>query len=97
MVRTVDTDVVVIAVAHFQDISLSEFWIAIGTGKHLRYLPVHDIARSNGPEKSRALLAFHAFTGCDETSSFSNKGKKTAWDTWRIYEDATSAFRILNE
>ena len=44
MVRTVDTDVVVIAVAKFQYLSLSELWIEFGVGKHLKYLPAHDIS-----------------------------------------------------
>lgn len=52
MVRTVDMDVVVIAVAKFQYISLSELWIEFGVGKHLKYLPVHDISHSIGKEKS---------------------------------------------
>ena len=38
MVRTVDTDVVVIAVAKFQYIFLSKLWIEFGVGKHLKYL-----------------------------------------------------------
>ena len=32
MVRTVDTDVVVILIAHIQDISAQEVWIAFGMG-----------------------------------------------------------------
>ena len=44
VVRTVDTDVVVISVAAFHQIQLSELWVAFGTGKHFRYLPVHDIS-----------------------------------------------------
>ena len=62
MVRTVDTDVVVIAIAKFQYFSLSELWIEFGVGKHLKYLPAHDISRSIGEGKSQALLAFHALT-----------------------------------
>ena len=58
MVRTVDMDVVVIAVAKFQYISLSELWIEFGVGKHLKYLPAHDISRSIGEGTSQALLAF---------------------------------------
>ncbi len=49
-----------------------------------------------GPEKSRALITFYAFTGCDRTSSFASKGKKTAWETWRIHREATEAFARLN-
>lgn len=78
MVRTVDTDVVVITVAKFQYLSLSELWIEFGVCKHLKYLPAHDISRSIGEEKSQALFAFHAFTGCDQTLPFAHFGKKTA-------------------
>ena len=80
MLQTVDTDVVAVAIAAFHHLVVSELWIAFGVGKHLRYLPIHGIASSMGPKKSRALLAFHAFTGSDQTSSFTNKGKKTAWE-----------------
>ena len=96
MVRTVDTDVVVIAVAKFQYISLSELWIEFGLGKHLKYLPAHDISRSIGEEKSQALLAFHAFTGCDQTSSFLHYGKKTAWGAWGAFDEVTAAFQALS-
>lgn len=96
MLRTVDTDVVVIAVGTFHQMPLSELWIAFGVGKHLRYLPVHDIACSMGPEKSRALLTFHAFTGSDQTSSFANRGKKTAWEAWDIYNQVTPIFQSLS-
>ena len=96
MVRTVDTDVVVIAVANYQYISLSELWIEFGVGKNLKYLPAHDISRSIGEEKSQALLAFHAFTGCDQTSSFAHYGKKTAWAAWSAFDDVTAAFQALS-
>ena len=76
MVRTVDTDVVVIAVTKFQYISLTELWIEFGVGKHLKYLPVHNISCNIGTEKSQALLAFHTFLGCDQTSSFATMAKR---------------------
>ena len=34
MIRTVDTDVVVLAVSNFYDINPRELWIAFGTGKN---------------------------------------------------------------
>ena len=40
MFRTVDTDVVIIAIAHFLDIGLQELWIAFGTIKSFRYVPI---------------------------------------------------------
>ena len=53
------------------------------------------MARALGPEKCIALPVFHAFTGCDTVSSFAGRGKKTAWDTWKAYEDVTGAFCAL--
>ena len=96
MLRTVDTDVLVIAIAAFHELALSELWIAFGVGKHFRFVPVYDIASSMRQQKSRALLAFHAFTGSDQTSSFANKGKKIAWDTWATYDEVMEAFRCLS-
>lgn len=55
MLRTVDTDVLVIAIATFDELTLSELWIAFGVGKHFRFVPVHDIASSMGQQKSELL------------------------------------------
>jgi hypothetical protein len=48
--------------------------MAFGTGKHFRYLAVHDIARALGHERSKALplALFHAMTGCDTGNSIIN-------------------------
>jgi hypothetical protein len=43
MLRAVDTDVVVIAVATFHELALPELWITFGVGKNLWYVPVHNI------------------------------------------------------
>ena len=48
MLRTADTDVLVIAIAAFHELAFSELWIAFGVGKHFRFVPVHDIASSMG-------------------------------------------------
>ena len=48
-----------------------------------RYIPAHAIAQSLGQSKAMALPAFHALTGCDTTSTFFGKGKKTAWSVWQ--------------
>ena len=42
-VNTSDTDVVVIAVSTFQQLDLVELWIRLGTGKHTRFIPIHEI------------------------------------------------------
>ena len=96
MLRTVDTDVVVLAIAFFHELPLSELWVAFGVGKHLRHVPVHVIASSMGQQKSKALLVFHSFTGCDQTSSFASIGKKKAWEAWAIYDEVTEVFQSLS-
>ena len=48
-VRTVDGDVVVLAIAFFDQLRLSKLWISVGTGKHCRDIPVHDIKSARGP------------------------------------------------
>ena len=85
IIRTVDTDVVVLAVAYFQDLeNIGNLWSAFGTGKDFRYIrvPVHELARSIGPDMANGLPFFHSLSGCDTTSQFANHGKKSAWATW---------------
>ena len=91
-IRTVDTDVV-LAISAAQSLDVSELWVAFGVGKNFRFIAAHHIARALGPEKCIALPMFHAFTGCDTVSFFGGRGKKTAWDTWKAYHDATIDIR----
>jgi len=91
-----DTDVVVLAVATAARMGIQELWVTFGTGRNFRYIPVHEIAASIGPNKSRDLLMFHTYTGCDTVSSFATKGKKTAWDTWKSYNEVTTTFFALS-
>jgi len=80
MIRTVDTDVVVLAVSVAQNLQPeNELWIAFGTGKGFRYLAAHEAAAGLGPEKAQALPVFHSLTGCDTVSSFASHWKKTLW------------------
>ena len=74
---------------------MSELWIAFGTGKSFRYIAAHAINSALGDERSKALPVFHSFTGCDTVSCFSGRGKKSGWDTWKVYGDATKAFLSL--
>ncbi len=69
LLRTVDTDVVVLAVAMFARLSISELWLAFGVGKHYRIIAAHKIATTLGVDKAYSLLFFHAFTGSDTTSA----------------------------
>ena len=85
VLKTVDTDVVVLAVAAVPRLHNTQLWLAFGVGQHFRYIPAHEVATSLGPSKAMALPMFHAFTGCDTVSSFGSRGEKTAWETWMAY------------
>jgi len=95
MIRIVDTDMVVKSVAKFLQIGVEELWVAFGTGKNYRHIEVHKIVSRIGTEKSQSLAFSHAFTGCDTVSFFSNRGKKSAWQAWQAYPEATDAFHAL--
>jgi len=90
-IRTVDTDVVVLAVTSAQRLDIPELWVAFGTGKNFRLLTAHTIAKVLGPDRCVALPMSHAFTGCDTVSFFGGFGKKTAWDIWKAFDKVTPA------
>ena len=97
LIRIVDSDVVVLAVYAFAQLTSSpnELWVAFGTGKHYRLITAHKICAAIGLDKCLALPMFHAFTGCDTGSCFSGRGKRTAWDTWNMYPETTGQFASL--
>ena len=92
----VDTDVVILAIAMFQHCGIEELWIEFGSGKNLRYLPVHLLARNIKESITNALPPFHAFTGCDQVSAFCGKGKRTAWNSLVSSPEAVTCFGILS-
>ena len=67
-----------------------------GTGNHFRYIPVQEIARSLGPDKSQALPIVHAYMGCDTVSSFHTRSKRSVWDTWKTFDGVTATFLALS-
>ena len=97
ILQTVDTDVVVLGIAAFHHLGVEELWITFGTGNSKRHIAVHDIHKELGKDKASALPFFHALTGCDVTSSFFGRGKKTAWDTWMKSTDVTAIFASLSK
>ena len=101
MVRTVDTDVVVILIGQFYDLHKqnpnADIWVGFGIGKLFRYYHINTICEHLGRGKCRSLPPFHAFTGCDTTSSFFGKSKKSAWASWNSYPEATEAFLYITE
>ena len=82
VIRTPDTDVLLIAISVSSDITASLF-ILTGTKTNVRIIYIDKVKRSlqivynmggiNVAAKSP--LALHAFSGCDTVSPFSGKGK----------------------
>ena len=70
----------------------ADIWVAFGTGKNYTLYSIVQICASLGHHKSQALPVFHAFTVCDTTSSFSGKGKKSAWNAWQACDEVTETF-----
>ena len=95
LVRTVDTDVVVVAIATLHRTKPDKSWVALGTGVHFRFIPIQEVAAAVGPRKFPTLQMFHALTGCDTVSSFAGIGQKTAWSGWNVYPEVTEAFEEL--
>ena len=94
-----DTDVIILAVSHFAQLKLlglEQLWVSFGTGKRRRWIPVHDLCAHLGPEKSKGLLFFHAFSGCDTVSGFRGKGKKSFLQTWNVFPEITETFAKLS-
>jgi len=94
-VRTVDTDVVVLAISLFHQINAEELWLAFGTSSSFRYIPIHEVVKVLDPRTCMALPVFHTFTGCDTVSAFGGRGKKSAWNTWQVYPEVADAFESL--
>ena len=70
IIKTVETDVAVLAVIAFHSISMfKEPWIDFRVNKHHRYNSSHGTAKALVKEKAKAFPYFHAFTGCDIVSS----------------------------
>ena len=95
--RTVDSDVVVLAINFFHELGLSELWIGFGTGKQYKDIPIHYISQSLGPQHCRALPFFHAFTGCDVVSAMFGIGKKTGWNALIAFPEVTETIIAITQ
>ena len=96
LLRSVETDAVVICISMAQKIGCDCLWFAFGTGTKFRYLDATAMAQALGDAKCGGLPPLHALTGCDVTSSLAGKGKRTAWTAWDAYDDTTSALCTLS-
>ena len=101
LIRTVDTVVLVILLGEFDKVSEIcpdlDLWIALGMGKDFAFYSINTIYNGNSAKKAQSLPVFHAFSGCDTTSSFNGKGKKSVWEAWKAFPEVTNAFLFIRE
>ena len=85
LVRTIDTDVLVLLISHISQVQLNDAEIyeiyayLINSDK---YYNIKAIIQELGSDICRAFPFFYAFTGCDTVSSFFGRGKCKAYDIW---------------
>lgn len=77
-IHSPDTDVFVLAIRRYPELCQNTFFVT-GTGQRHRRIDLKPIYQALGPIKAAALPAFHAFSGADNTGSFSGKGKIACW------------------
>ena len=95
VIKSPDTDVLVLAIYFQSQITIPLLINRQGSRRQWKYTSVKAICTKLGPEKSKALLGFHAFSGCDSTSFFSGKGKKTFFKLLDTDHEFCSAMQRL--
>ena len=90
-----DSDIVILAIAFYHELNsfgLQELWVSYGKGRTTVWLPIHKYSKKLGTSKSKSLLFFHSFSGCDTVSAFKSKGKRSFFQTWEIFPEITDTF-----
>ena len=83
-IRTADTDVRITVLGCITQIPpYINLWLEVGLylKNTLRYINMNKLYRKIGDPVCKSLSAYHAFTGCDYTASFSRKGKSAPLNT----------------
>ena len=63
-IRTVDTNVLVLAIASASLLNISELWISFGARKGFRFVAAREIAKALCRERSVALPHYHISISC---------------------------------
>ena len=79
LVNCRDTDVLLLLLHFLGDLENVETWMIGGTARRRKVYPIHHIAQQLAPQVKGNIMGFHAFAGCDTTSSLFGFGKKTCW------------------
>ena len=73
-VHSPDSDVFFILLYYAHMLNGITVWFDTGTGNHRRLINITETAKCYSDEYVAALLALHAFCGCDTTSALKGKG-----------------------
>ena len=99
-VITGDTDVLILLIAALPNI-LENFQCALvcqfGIGNNIRHYNINNLCSSLKSDVCKTLPFFHAFTGCDMTSSFYNHSKLKFFDAWMKYKDKDNIASVYSE
>ena len=81
MIKTVESDVVLKPIDKFHKlVPLNEFWIEFGPRKSLRFIPIHQIARSLVSDKSLWHFCFSMdLVGVTRRHHYQGKARKVFW------------------
>ena len=101
VIKANDTvDIVVIAVSvlpQLQEISVETLWTAFGHRVGVKWIPIHELLNATRHARASGIMYFHAFIGCDVVSAFRGKGKKSAWQTWGVFDEVRETFSNLSQ
>ncbi len=64
-------------------------------GGKVQLVDIKALSRTIGEDVCQALPGYHALTGCDRTSAFSGRGKKTGYDIITSNEDMCQVIAML--
>lgn len=97
LLRTVDMDVVVISTSLAQKIDCECLCWCLVQSKHSGISMQQPWLKHLVMKNAWHFLHSTGLTGCDVTSSFAGKGKRTAWSAWNVFDDATTALCTLGQ
>ena len=63
----------------------------------MKWIPIHEPLNAIGPARASGIIYLHAFTGCDVVCAFRGNGKKSAWQTWDVFDVVTETFSNLGQ
>ena len=90
-----DTDVFLLLIHYYNELPTRTKFIT-GKVNARRSIDIGKAFEALRSEKRAALLGFHAFTGCDQTSKFNGNSKLTCWKVFNDSQsDIISAFKDL--